>query len=260
MPASPAELVRTLLTAGRRGELYLAERNGPAPLQHTVLADGTPLLLVPDDAAAALRSPAPGADDVAVLVAVPDLPPYPDEAASRGEAVAVGWAAALPDQRAAADAFAAVRPLPELLDVGHGRSLYRVDLAELRLDRDDQVQVIDPDDFRCAAADPVYADEAALLADLNDHHPAARQALLQRIRPRLPDAVDVRPIRVDRHGLSLRVKLACAPVAGVPRPAAERRLRMDFTHPADSLDHLTTLIHHLCCPHCRLHRAPKEDS
>lgn len=249
MPASPAELVRTLLTAGRRGELYLAERTGPAPVQHTVLADGTPLLLVPDETAAALRSPAPGTDDVAVLVAVPDLPPYPDEAASKGEAVAVGWAAPLPDQRAAADTFAAVRPLPELLDVGHGRTLYRVDLAELRLDRDDQVQVIDSDDFRCAAPDPVYPDEAALLADLNDHHPGARQGLLQRIRPRLPDAVDVRPVRIDRYGMSLRVQLACRPVDGAPRPAAERRLRMDFTRPADSLDHLTTLLHRLCC-HC----------
>ena len=240
MRATPAELVRTLLTAGRRGELYLAERTGPTAIQQTVLADGTPLLLVPDADAAPLRAPADGTDDVAVLVAVPDVPPYPEETVSRGEAVAVGWARPLPDQRAGADAFAAVRPLPDLLDVGTDRSIYRVELAELRLDRDDEVLVVAESAFRATTGDPVYADEIGLLADLNDHHPTIRNGLLHRVRTGMPDAVDVRPVRLDRYGMNLRVRTT----------ASQRHLRMDFTRPADSVDHLGTLIHRLCCPRC----------
>ncbi len=246
MRPSPAEVVRTLVAAGHPGQLHLPEAAWPVEVEHAAEPDGTPLVLVEDAAPGAELLPAAGADDVAALLTVPDLTPY-GATPSRGEAVLLGWVAPLGGAaaRAAADAFAAVRPLPALLDVGHGRTLYRMDVAEIRLDAEDRTAPVDADDYRRATPDALHLREADLLADLNDHHPEVQDALLRWARAALPSASAARPVRLDRHGLLLRV------TAG----EVVRHLRLAFRRPATDLPDLASTLHGLCCRRCPCDRA-----
>jgi hypothetical protein len=245
MRPSPAEVVRTLVAARGPGQLHLPESTWPVPVAHGVAPDGTPLLLVDDDAPGADALPAAGADDVAALCTIPDETAYP-AAPSDGEAALLGWVAPVPPAgvRAAADAFAAVNPLPALLDIGRGQTLHRLELAEIRLDGDDRCASVDLDAYRCARPDPVRLRETELLADLNDHHPEIRHALLRHARMAVPTADAVLPVRVDRHGLVLRVLAGGGP----------RHLRLAFRRPVADHADLAATLRALSC-----HRAVDAD-
>jgi hypothetical protein len=66
-----------------------------------------------------------------------------------------GWAAPAPGIEAALE-FAAARPLGDLLDVGRGYGIYRVDVAEIRLRRGGgPMEEIDVDDYVAASSEPV---------------------------------------------------------------------------------------------------------
>lgn len=238
MRPSPAEVVRTLVAARGPGQIHLPETTWPIPVAHGVEPDGTPLLLVDDHAPGAGSLPAAGADDLAALVTVPDETAY-DGAPSYGEAALLGWVAPVNGTaaRAAADTFAAGNPLPDLLDVGRGRTLYRLELAEIRLDGDDRSEPVDLDAYRRARPDPLRLREADLLADLNDHHPEIGRALLRHARLAVPTADAVLPVRVDRHGLVLRVS-----VGGEPR-----HLRLTFRRPVADLAELAKALRALSC-------------
>jgi uncharacterized protein DUF2470 len=254
MRPSPAEVVRTLIAARQPGQLHLPEAAWPVEVEHATEPDGTPLLLVEDAAPGAAELPAAGADDVAALLTIPDVTPY-EATPSRGEAVLLGWVAPLSGAaaRSAADAFAAVRPLPALLDVGRGRTLYRMDLAEIRLDAEDRTAPVDPDAYRRARPDALRLREADLLADLNDHHPEIHAALLGWARAAVPTATAALPVRLDRHGLLLRVTTSEA--TGAATGDATRHLRLAFRAPATNLADLAATLHQLCCHRCPCERA-----
>lgn len=66
-----------------------------------------------------------------------------------------GWAAPAADRAAALD-FAAANPQGDLLDVGRGFGIYRVDVAEIRFGAGAGATIdIDVDDYLAACSEPV---------------------------------------------------------------------------------------------------------
>jgi hypothetical protein len=238
MQPSHAELARTL-TAGRLpATASVACRPGLFPVRHLADADGHLLLLTPAGGglAGALR-PADGGDDTAVVLDIPDVPPVAG-APSLGRVWVAGWARALDgdEARAAALGWAEQDPTGDLLDVGHGQVLHHVDVAEIRLERNDVTVDVDPEDFAVAAPDPLHRLEFDLIADLADHHGTE---ITDHLRRRLgPAAGRDTPhvVRLDRYGFVVRL--------------GERLARLPFPRPVADRADLGRLLHPVLCPRC----------
>ncbi|MBB5115211.1 DUF2470 domain-containing protein [Micromonospora echinospora] len=238
MRPSPAEIVRTLVAGRLPALVHLARQPGPHQVRHAVDPDGRVLLLVPvvSDLAAALVPP--GDTDVATVLDVLDLPPTAG-APSLGRAWVSGWAARLDgdEARRAAVDFAATEPTGDLLDVGRRFHLHRFEVAEARWERAGRVRRIDPEAFAEAEPDPLHPVEAALLADLADHHAEQVGDYLRR-RLDLPGDRTPRVVRIDRYGL----------LVADGRPGATRRARIAFARPVADVAELSRLLHPMLCP------------
>ncbi|GLZ76061.1 hypothetical protein Afil01_08680 [Actinorhabdospora filicis] len=201
MHPSPAEITRTLAT-GRLGGYVRTPRNAPARLRHATLRDGTTLMLVRDGGAAAESLARPG-DDVAAVLCVDDVPPLTGSP-SLGRLWLSGWACPLEGEeaRAAAVEFAEVNPAGDLLSLGEGYTLHRLDVAEVRLERSAGLAEVDVDAYLAAEPDPVAAWEAELLADLADHHAEQIGAFAGKRLAAGPDDRPPRVVRLDRYGMA----------------------------------------------------------
>ncbi|MGW1401416.1 DUF2470 domain-containing protein [Streptomyces sp. NPDC002405] len=94
--------------------------------------------------------------------------------------------------------------------------------------------VIGVEEFTTAAPDPLALAEAGLLTHLADAHPEAVARLTRLVGPdSLHGAVLVRPLAVDRHGLTLRIE----------RARTHGDVRLPFHAPADDLAALTERMH-----------------
>ncbi len=242
MQPSHAELARTLAAGRLPATASVACRPGLFPVRHLADAEGHVLLLVParGGLAGALR-PADGGDDTAVVLDIPDVPPVAG-APSLGRVWVAGWARALDgdEARAAALDWAEQDPTGDLLDIGDGQALHRVDVAEIRLERNNLTVDVDPDDFAAAAPDPLHRLEFDLIADLADHHgPEITGYLRRRLGPAAGHHTPL-VVRLDRYGFVVRLGERLARLA-FPRPVADR---------AD----LGRLLHPVVCPRCS-HRA-----
>ena len=119
-------------------------------------------------------------------------------------------------------AFAEVRPVGALLDVGRGATLLRLDVAEVVLREGAHCTEVGPQAHAEARPDPLAAVEARMLQHLDHDHPE----VLALLRSRIP-AGDlgprdvVRPLGLDRFGYRLRIE----------RPAGRRDLRVPFPRP-----------------------------
>ncbi len=154
MPTSLVEIARTLASGHFPGVMHVNGHRGRLRVRHATPSDGTPLLLTRSTGAlAAALVPPPGECDTAVVLAVdgrhPDLP---------GRLWLSGWAEPLAGGRARAAAleYAAVSPAEDLLGVGRGHALYRVEVGEVRLAFGSTLVEIDVDEFR--AASPIALD------------------------------------------------------------------------------------------------------
>lgn len=264
MEPTPAEVARTL-AAGHLPARIRTDR-GPdggssasrAPefaVTHVTDRMGRVLLLLAEDSPVdrALRPVAADGDAVAQLM-VADRQPVAGSP-WRGRITMSGWATRLTGiaaHRAAMD-FAEVNSIGELLDIGRGRVLYRLDLAEIEwatpgYDAEDtgpdglrRIDV-DVDAFLDAEADPFGADEQTLLNDLADHHDDLLAELCAQARETaVPGASNARALRLDRYGLTL----------GVEVEGEERWIRAGFRHPIADLAELAEVFHLLACCRCR---------
>jgi hypothetical protein len=96
--------------------------------------------------------------------------------------------------------------------------------------------LVDLDEYATAAPDPLAKAEAKLLTHLADCHPDAVERLSRLMRrDQLQGAIRVRPLAVDRHGLTLRVE----------RIRDHGDARLTFHRPADDVTQLTERMHAL---------------
>ncbi|MEW2251624.1 DUF2470 domain-containing protein [Streptomyces sp. NPDC006975] len=178
---------------------------------HEVTGDGRVLLRLPEDSALwAAAICAPRGEPSAVLEFA-DVAPVPVRRRIRARLWLAGWFTAEDDHLA-------FRP------------------TRVVLRRPSGAVVVGLDDFAAAAPDPLAGAEAHLLTHLADAHPDAVERLTRLVDPgSLHGAVRVRPLAVDRHGLTLRIE----------RARTHGDVRLPFHTPADDVGQLTERMHHL---------------
>lgn len=235
MQPTHAEIARTLSAGHLPASAHIACRQGPFPVRHVADDHGRLLLLSPSDGvlAAALRPLEKGHDDTALVLDIPDVPPMAG-APSIGRVWVSGWARLLRGEqaRAAALDYADADPAADLLDVGDTQVLHRMEIAEVRYERDGALFDVDPDEYAEATPDPLRAIEFDLIADLADHHVDAMTAYVRRHLG--PAAVSV--VRLDRYGFLVRL--------------GERHARLAFPRVIKDRHDLAHLLHPVLCHRC----------
>ncbi|MFI9155774.1 DUF2470 domain-containing protein [Streptomyces sp. NPDC053367] len=176
---------------------------------HTVTDDGRVVLRLPDDSsllAAALCAPR---GEPSAVLEFADVAPVPVRSRIRARLWIAGWFT--PE-----DGGLALRP------------------TRVVLRRPAGAELVDAGEFTAAAPDPLAGAEAHLLTHLADAHPDAVERLTRLVGPdSLHGAVRVRPLAVDRHGLTLRIE----------RVRAHGDVRLPFHAPADTVAQLTERMH-----------------
>jgi hypothetical protein len=239
MQPTHAEVARTLAAGHLPASAHIACRQGPFPVRHVADAQGRLLLLSPRDGVltAALR-PLPGNDDTALVLDIADVPPVAG-APSLGRIWAAGWARQLTgdEARQAALDYAETDPATDLLDVGDTQVLHRMDVAEIRYERNGVLADVDPDEYAAAGPDPLRTIEFDLIADLADHHVPEMTDYVRRQLGKAARATDEpRVVRLDRYGFLVRI--------------GDRLARLAFPRAVRDRHDLAHLLHPVLCHRC----------
>jgi hypothetical protein len=214
-------------TAPSRGRAAAA-RTETHPVQHLTDAWGGLLLLVEDGSPLHRRLLELETDGrgngVPAVLDVLDVPPG-QAALPRARLCVTGWVESIlpADQRRVAQTAAAVRPLGALLDVGSTRSVWRLEVADVRVTTASGVHLLEDEQFTTAAPDPLYDDEDGIVAHLETHH---RDALIGWVLGALPlerarETREVAVVGVDRYGLDVLATVGSATTtlrASFPEP------------------------------------------
>ncbi|GAA2467129.1 DUF2470 domain-containing protein [Winogradskya humida] len=239
MQPTHAEVARTLAAGHLPATAHIACRPGPHPVRHVTDAQGRVLLLSPSDGAltAALR-PGPDVDDTALVLDISDVPAVTG-APPLGRIWVAGWATRLEgaEARQAALDYAETDPATDLLDVGDTQVIHRMDVAEVRYERNNVLVDVDPDEYAEALPDPLRAIEFDLIADLSDHHVAEMSDYVRRqLGPAARPGDDPRVVRLDRYGFMVRL--------------GDRLARLAFPRPVTDRHDLAHLLHPVLCHRC----------
>lgn len=85
----------------------------------------------------------------------------------------------------------------------------RLDAVRATVETGGVTEAVDLDQLVLAEADPLASEEAALLGHLDHHHREIVDQLSRLVAPQvLQDAVQVRPLALDRYGITLRCEYA----------------------------------------------------
>jgi hypothetical protein len=211
-PSAPTAAERARSVAARGGTACLVGTGArqAVPLVHLVRADGSAVLLLDDDEPVleAVRA-TPGGEFAAMLELADHAP-----VALREPVRALLWITGrirIPERETArriALQVADVRPHPDLLQLGHGATLVRLDPGSAVLADSDGSAALTPVDLAAAQPDPFCRYEQQWLAHLEEAHADVFQALARHLPHRVRDLRDarIRPLGVDRCGLRLRVE------------------------------------------------------
>jgi hypothetical protein len=244
MQPTHAEVARTLAAGHLPATAHIACRQGPYPVRHVADGQGRLLLLSPRKGAltAALRPTTEGIDDTALVLDIADVPPVAG-APSLGRVWVAGWATALEgdEARQAALDYADTDPAADLLDIGDSQVLHRMDVAEVRYERNGVLVDVDPDEYAEATPDPLASIEFDLIADLADHHVDEMSDYVRRqLGPAASRDDDPRVVRLDRYGFLVRL--------------GDRLARLSFPRPVADRHDLAHLLHPVLCHRCTAER------
>ena len=164
--ARPTVAERARTVASRPGAAVCAPGiDGSRVLAHATTAEGQVLVVVPTDGEVCAAVSGARDGDLAALVLVTDHAPVPLRDPVRAQVWLSGWLTPVrpADERAATLAFAEVAPVGDLLDVGRGNTLLRLDLAEVVLGEGGAVAEVAPEAYLAATPDPLAGIEAPAL-------------------------------------------------------------------------------------------------
>jgi Protein of unknown function (DUF2470) len=231
--------------ATRGGTACLVGTGAPraTPLVHHVRADGSAALLVEDHEPVldTIRA-APGGEFSAMLE-IADHAPVDLREPVRGLLWITGWLR-VPDPgtaRRIALQVAEVRAHPDLLRLGHGATLVRLDPGSAVLSDAEGSAALTPVDLAAACPDPFCLYEGQWLAHLEEAHPDVLDVLARHLPPSLRDLRDarLRPLGLDRCGLRLRVET----------PVRDHDVRIAWPEQATTVSALHVQMHRLMgCP------------
>ncbi|MGI5378971.1 DUF2470 domain-containing protein [Streptomyces sp. CA-251387] len=212
---TPAERARSVLSAA--GSLTVTTHGHRVELigLHTVDAAARLLLQNPPDAHLAAELAVAPHGDLAALVEFTDVAPVAVRDRVRARLTLGGWLTAL----------------------GPKALVFHPARAVLTEDGGTTTTVVGLDELTLAAPDPLATHEAEMLARLDAAHADTVAPLARLLPPRLQlGATGVRPLRLDRHGLVLRVET----------PDAHHDTRLPFatpaTHPGDAVRRIHALL------------------
>jgi len=167
-----------------------------------------------------------------MVLDIADVPPIAGSPAL-GRVWVSGWATRLEgdELRQAVLDYADVDATGDLLDVGDTSVLHRMDVAEVRYERNEKLVDVDPDDFAAATPDPLRQIEFDLIADLADHHLAEMGAYVRRqLGSAFQPTSEPQVVRMDRYGFMVRLDDKLARLA-FPRPVTDRHDLAHLLHP-----------------------------
>jgi hypothetical protein len=122
--------------------------------------------------------------------------------------------------------------------VGDTQVLHRMQVAEVRYERDNALFDVDPDEYAEASPDPLRPIEFDLLADLDGHHVAEiGDYLRRRLGPAARRDDAPRVVRLDRYGFLVRL--------------GDRLARLAFPRAVTDRHDLARLLHPVLCHRCR---------
>ena len=266
-PPAPADAERARSLALRGGTATLVGTGCPqpvTPLVHHVRADGSAVLLLPDeeplldrvrsggtgagpdarrDGSARFPAAVPPIGRTAVMLELADRAPVDLREPVRGLLWITGWLW-LPERSAArrmALQVADVQPQDRLLDLDHGATLVRLDPGSAVLADGDGSAALGPVDLAAARPDPFCRMEDHWLGHLEEAHPEVMVALGRHLpRALRGPGARVRPLGVDRCGLRLRVETL----------DRDHDVRLAFETQATTPDELRVQVHKLVgCPY-----------
>jgi hypothetical protein len=244
-PPAPSAAERARSVAARGGTASLVGTGAPqaVPLVHHVRADGSAVLLLHDDEPVLdeIRS-APGGEFAAMLE-ITDHAPVDLREPVRGLLWITGrLRVPEPDiARRIALQVADVRPHADLLRLGHGATLVRLDPGSAVLSDAEGTAALTPVDLAAAWPDPFCRYEGHWLAHLEDSHPDVLDVLARHLPPALRDLREarLRPLGMDRYGLRLRLEA----------PGRDHDVRIAWPEQATTVEELRTQMQHLIgCP------------
>lgn len=216
--ATPAERLRSLLAAAESLTLHTPGHRAHLVGRHTV-ATGRVTVELP--AYSCMARHAVHDREVIAMIEVTDLAPTPVRDRVRARATLTG------------------RLTPASAGTRDGELLAVLALATAELVTADGTESIEPTAFSAARPDPLAASEATLLCHLNDRHRDIVEAL-SRLLPAhyLHGARAVHPLRLDRHGIVLRLESA----------HRDRDVRLNFRTPLREPNELGNQIQALLAP------------
>jgi Protein of unknown function (DUF2470) len=238
-PPAPTDAERARSVVARGGVAFLVGTGAPetAPLVHHVRADGSAVLLLRDDDPVLDRiREAPSGESPAMLELADHAP-----VDLREPVRALLWITGrlrLPDAYSArriALQVAETRPHPDLLLLGHGATLVRLEPGSAVLSDAEGSAALAPVELAGARPDPFCRYERHWLVHLEEAHPEVLAMLARHLPPWLRDlrSSRLRPLGVDRCGLRLRVETSEDKSRG-----ADHDVRLAWREEAKTVDDL----------------------
>jgi hypothetical protein len=214
-PPAPTDAERARSVTTRGGEAALVGTGAPGPvvpLVHHVQADGSAILLLPDDSPVLAQIRESERGELPVMLELTDRAPVELREPVRALLWISGWLR-VPDAgsaRRAALLAADATAHPALLDLGHGATLVKLAPSSAVLADAEGTAALAPVDLAAARPDPFCRMENHWLSHLEDAHPDVFDALARHLPAPLRHTLGarVRPLGVDRCGLRLRVETA----------------------------------------------------
>ncbi|MCN0180851.1 DUF2470 domain-containing protein [Salinispora arenicola] len=202
-PDASAQRLRTIVAAATSLELRTPGHRADLINRHSLDPSGRIRIDLPVDSR--LATDITHQREVAAVLEITDLAPTPVRDRVRGRCTLSGWLAPV--------TISDTRNDDEDLTVA-------LDLAAVELSVDGITAMVDPADFAAAEPDLLAAEEAELLCHLDRRHPRTVERLCRLVEPRHRHGVQrVVPVRLDRHGLVLRLE----------RVSGHRDVRLGFT-------------------------------
>jgi hypothetical protein len=222
--STPAERLRSMLVAAGSLTLHTPGHRADLVGRHLVTAERVRVEL-PTDSCMARHIAHAG--EVIAMIEVTDLAPVPTRDRVRGRGALTGWL------------------IPAESHHGEHELAAELALAAAELVTGDGTEPVEPAEFAAARPDPFAAAEAGLLCHLNDHHPRTVEQLSRLIpAEQLHGVRGIQPLRLDRHGLVLRLEFA----------RQDRDVRLHFSTPLDDPCRLGTEIDALLARAARCRR------
>ncbi|MCZ4077368.1 DUF2470 domain-containing protein [Rhodococcus sp. H36-A4] len=204
---STAERVRSACARAEGARLAIEGSEPVVTLLHHLRSNGEVIVAVPEDSEVATLACRPSGAGVPAVLELTDHAPLELRESVRSLVWLRGELRPVPASlmRPMAGAVAAEHPHPALLDIGHGTILLRLILSSSVVADSTGAEPVDVEHLLAAEPDPFWEMETSWLQHLDSDHPELIDQLARRLPPSLRRG-RIRPLGIDRYGISLRIE------------------------------------------------------